>query len=73
MHWYTLEIFPLIHDKLDDASERDKRRLSEELHIATVIDLRSRCVFSLDTECRFMILMATTQNGTPNGHSEASR
>ena len=28
----------------DDASERDKRRLAEELHIATVIDLRSQYV-----------------------------
>ncbi|BCR83790.1 putative tyrosine/serine protein phosphatase [Aspergillus chevalieri] len=27
--------------RLDDASERDKRRLSDELHISTVIDLRS--------------------------------
>ncbi|KAB8216134.1 protein-tyrosine phosphatase-like protein [Aspergillus novoparasiticus] len=27
--------------RLDDASERDKRRLTDELHIATVIDLRS--------------------------------
>ncbi|EYE99494.1 putative tyrosine/serine protein phosphatase [Aspergillus ruber CBS 135680] len=27
--------------RLDDASERDKRRLSNELHISTVIDLRS--------------------------------
>ncbi|KAE8365804.1 protein-tyrosine phosphatase-like protein [Aspergillus caelatus] len=27
--------------RLDDASERDKRRLADELHIATVIDLRS--------------------------------
>ncbi|OJJ47453.1 hypothetical protein ASPZODRAFT_63398 [Penicilliopsis zonata CBS 506.65] len=28
--------------RLDDASERDKRRLIDELHISTVIDLRSR-------------------------------
>ncbi|KNG87263.1 putative tyrosine/serine protein phosphatase [Aspergillus nomiae NRRL 13137] len=27
--------------RLDDASERDKRRLTDELHIATIIDLRS--------------------------------
>ncbi|KAE8376823.1 protein-tyrosine phosphatase-like protein [Aspergillus bertholletiae] len=27
--------------RLDDASERDKRRLADELHLATVIDLRS--------------------------------
>ncbi|PYH94441.1 tyrosine/serine protein phosphatase [Aspergillus ellipticus CBS 707.79] len=27
--------------RLDDASERDKRRLADELHIATIIDLRS--------------------------------
>lgn len=30
--------------QLDDASERDKRRLTDELHIATVIDLRSTYV-----------------------------
>jgi protein-tyrosine phosphatase len=27
--------------QLDDASERDRRRLAEELHISTVLDLRS--------------------------------
>ena len=32
------------HNQPDDASERDKRRLAEELHIATVIDLRSQYV-----------------------------
>ncbi|KAJ5748082.1 uncharacterized protein N7511_009778 [Penicillium nucicola] len=31
--------------RLDDASERDKRRLAEELHIHTVIDLRSSYAF----------------------------
>ncbi|PIG89599.1 beta-galactosidase B [Aspergillus arachidicola] len=33
--------------RLDDASERDKRRLTDELHIATVIDLRSTKVLAL--------------------------
>ncbi|KAF7161303.1 hypothetical protein CNMCM6106_008592 [Aspergillus hiratsukae] len=27
--------------RLDDASERDRRRLAEELHVSTVLDLRS--------------------------------
>ncbi|PKY04024.1 hypothetical protein P168DRAFT_327045 [Aspergillus campestris IBT 28561] len=36
----------------DDASERDKRRLSEELHIATVIDLRSSTEHQMATDKR---------------------
>ncbi|KAJ6113688.1 hypothetical protein N7523_007005 [Penicillium sp. IBT 18751x] len=38
--------------RLDDASERDKRRLAEELHIATVIDLRSQTEHQMGTRKR---------------------
>ncbi|KAF7712239.1 Uncharacterized protein PECH_003786 [Penicillium ucsense] len=36
----------------DDASERDKRRLADELHIATVIDLRSQTEHQMATRKR---------------------
>ncbi|EPS27588.1 hypothetical protein POX_e06568 [Penicillium oxalicum] len=36
----------------DDASERDKRRLAEELHLATVIDLRSQTEHQMATRKR---------------------
>ncbi|EKV08439.1 Tyrosine/serine protein phosphatase, putative [Penicillium digitatum] len=38
--------------RLDDASERDKRRLAEELHIHTVIDLRSKTEHQMGTRKR---------------------
>ncbi|KAJ5172314.1 hypothetical protein N7492_004907 [Penicillium capsulatum] len=38
--------------RLDDASERDKRRLAEELHIATVVDLRSQTEHQMGTRKR---------------------
>ncbi|KAJ5961048.1 Tyrosine/serine-protein phosphatase IphP-type [Penicillium vulpinum] len=38
--------------RLDDASERDKRRLTEELHIHTVIDLRSQTEHQMGTRKR---------------------
>ncbi|KAJ6137681.1 Tyrosine/serine-protein phosphatase IphP-type [Penicillium samsonianum] len=38
--------------RLDDASERDKRRLAEELHIHTVIDLRSQTEHQMGTRKR---------------------
>ncbi|KAJ6079897.1 hypothetical protein N7467_009650 [Penicillium canescens] len=38
--------------RLDDASERDKRRLAEELHIHTVIDLRSSTEHQMGTRKR---------------------
>ncbi|KAJ5385302.1 Tyrosine/serine-protein phosphatase IphP-type [Penicillium concentricum] len=38
--------------RLDDASERDKRRLEEELHIHTVIDLRSQTEHQMGTRKR---------------------
>ncbi|GES64555.1 tyrosine/serine protein phosphatase [Aspergillus terreus] len=44
--------------QLDDASERDKRRLTEELHIATVIDLRS------STEHQMAIAKRRSETGT---------
>lgn len=33
--------------QLDDASERDVRRLADELRLSTVVDLRSGCVLLL--------------------------
>ncbi|EAW15885.1 putative tyrosine/serine protein phosphatase [Aspergillus fischeri NRRL 181] len=39
--------------RLDDASERDRRRLAEELHISTVLDLRSMTEHQMATrKCR---------------------
>ncbi|KAJ5084357.1 hypothetical protein NUU61_008936 [Penicillium alfredii] len=38
--------------RLDDASERDTRRLTEELHISTVIDLRSQTEHQMATRKR---------------------
>ncbi|OQD70065.1 hypothetical protein PENDEC_c027G01538 [Penicillium decumbens] len=38
--------------RLDDASERDKRRLAEELHITTVVDLRSQTEHQMGTRKR---------------------
>ncbi|KAK1138888.1 hypothetical protein N8T08_001677, partial [Aspergillus melleus] len=38
--------------RLDDASERDKRRLTDELHISTVIDLRSSTEHQMATTKR---------------------
>ncbi|KAF7156852.1 hypothetical protein CNMCM5623_000697 [Aspergillus felis] len=46
--------------RLDDASERDRRRLAEELHISTVLDLRSMYGWQSGDRAR-------------NGHSETSR
>ncbi|KAJ5130136.1 uncharacterized protein N7515_006175 [Penicillium bovifimosum] len=42
----------LIKSQLDDASERDKRRLAEELNIYTVIDLRSQTEHQMATRKR---------------------
>ncbi|KAI9039085.1 putative tyrosine/serine protein phosphatase [Aspergillus affinis] len=41
-----------INRLLDDASERDKRRLTDELHISTVIDLRSSTEHQMATTKR---------------------
>lgn len=41
INWLVKALTKKKKKKLDDASERDKRRLSNELHISTVIDLRS--------------------------------
>ncbi|PLB46968.1 putative tyrosine/serine protein phosphatase [Aspergillus steynii IBT 23096] len=38
--------------RLDDASERDKRRITDELHISTVIDLRSSTEHQMATTKR---------------------
>ncbi|KAI9923638.1 hypothetical protein ASPWEDRAFT_737692 [Aspergillus wentii DTO 134E9] len=45
--------------RLDDASERDKRRLTDELHISTVIDLRSSTEHQIATKKR------RAENGLP--------
>ncbi|KAE8163169.1 protein-tyrosine phosphatase-like protein [Aspergillus tamarii] len=53
--------------RLDDASERDKRRLTDELHIATIIDLRST------TEHQMATAKLHTETGTsasPNNNTD---
>ncbi|KAF9886211.1 hypothetical protein FE257_011934 [Aspergillus nanangensis] len=50
--------------RLDDASERDKRRLTEELRISTIIDLRSTTEHNMATTKRMTELGSTA---TPVG------
>ncbi|KAJ5678628.1 hypothetical protein N7462_006872 [Penicillium macrosclerotiorum] len=45
--------------RLDDASERDTRRLADDLHIATVIDLRSQTEHQMATRKRRAELAST--------------
>ncbi|KAE8130831.1 protein-tyrosine phosphatase-like protein [Aspergillus pseudotamarii] len=52
--------------RLDDASERDKRRLTDELHIATVIDLRSTTEHQMAT-AKLHAEMGTS--ASPNNHT----
>ncbi|KAB8269597.1 protein-tyrosine phosphatase-like protein [Aspergillus minisclerotigenes] len=52
--------------RLDDASERDKRRLTDELHIATVIDLRSTTEHQMATAK----LHAETGTSTPPNNNK---
>ncbi|CAI7615060.1 unnamed protein product [Penicillium glandicola] len=51
--------------RLDDASERDKRRLTEELHIHTVIDLRSQTEHQMGIRKRRAQNAKTDQSETP--------
>ncbi|OJJ70767.1 hypothetical protein ASPBRDRAFT_45015 [Aspergillus brasiliensis CBS 101740] len=46
--------------RLDDASERDKRRLVDEFHIATVVDLRSSTEHQIATNKRLAELGGAT-------------
>ncbi|PLB36336.1 putative tyrosine/serine protein phosphatase [Aspergillus candidus] len=56
----------------DDASERDKRRLSEELHIATVIDLRSSTEHQMATDKRRAENDAQLEKEDPSVSSDAA-
>ncbi|KAJ5894383.1 hypothetical protein N7495_006074 [Penicillium taxi] len=53
--------------RLDDASERDKRRLTDELHIATVVDLRSQTEHLMGTRKRRAENAGSTENIDLNG------
>ncbi|CAI7639160.1 unnamed protein product [Penicillium pancosmium] len=59
--------------RLDDASERDKRRLAEELHIKTVIDLRSQTEHQMATRKRRAENAASTEDAEdgPNNNDFA--
>ncbi|PYI09021.1 tyrosine/serine protein phosphatase [Aspergillus sclerotiicarbonarius CBS 121057] len=50
--------------RLDDASERDKRRLTDELHIATIIDLRSSTEHQMATTKRLSELAAASPSAS---------
>ncbi|RAK98355.1 putative tyrosine/serine protein phosphatase [Aspergillus ibericus CBS 121593] len=50
--------------RLDDASERDKRRLTDELHIATIIDLRSSTEHQMATTKRLSELAAASSTSS---------
>ncbi|KAJ5083807.1 hypothetical protein N7456_013234 [Penicillium angulare] len=50
--------------RLDDASERDKRRLADELHIATVVDLRSVTEHRMATRKRVAENAGLSENGS---------
>ncbi|PWY76375.1 tyrosine/serine protein phosphatase [Aspergillus sclerotioniger CBS 115572] len=52
--------------RLDDASERDKRRLTDELHIATIIDLRSSTEHQMATTKRLSELAAASSPSSPS-------
>ncbi|RAL06754.1 putative tyrosine/serine protein phosphatase [Aspergillus homomorphus CBS 101889] len=52
--------------RLDDASERDKRRLIDEYHIATIIDLRSSTEHHMATSKRLSDTAAAAPTTTPN-------
>lgn len=63
--------------KLDDASERDKRRLLDEFHISTVLDLRSVYVplFHIYTYINVYILTRSVgiKNRTQNRNPKTPR
>ncbi|XRM41707.1 hypothetical protein ABZX51_004956 [Aspergillus tubingensis] len=59
--------------RLDDASERDKRRLVDEFHISTVVDLRSSTEHQIATNKRLAELAAAaTASSTESSSSTES-
>ncbi|RAH51969.1 tyrosine/serine protein phosphatase [Aspergillus piperis CBS 112811] len=58
--------------RLDDASERDKRRLVEEFHISTVVDLRSSTEHQIATNKRLAELAAAAASSTESSSSSSS-
>ncbi|PWY62529.1 tyrosine/serine protein phosphatase [Aspergillus eucalypticola CBS 122712] len=58
--------------RLDDASERDKRRLVDEFHISTVVDLRSSTEHQIATNKRLAELAAAAAASTESSTSSSS-
>ncbi|OJZ84113.1 hypothetical protein ASPFODRAFT_304194 [Aspergillus luchuensis CBS 106.47] len=58
--------------RLDDASERDKRRLVDEFHISTVVDLRSSTEHQIATNKRLAELAAAAASSTESSSSSSS-
>ncbi|GKZ28739.1 hypothetical protein AbraIFM66950_000094 [Aspergillus brasiliensis] len=58
--------------RLDDASERDKRRLVDEFHIATVVDLRSSTEHQIATNKRLAELGAAAAAAASSESSSQS-
>ncbi|KAI2872827.1 hypothetical protein CBS63078_10644 [Aspergillus niger] len=57
--------------RLDDASERDKRRLVDEFHISTVVDLRSSTEHQIATNKRLAELAAAASSTESSSTSES--
>ncbi|GLA42665.1 hypothetical protein AnigIFM63309_011210 [Aspergillus niger] len=58
--------------RLDDASERDKRRLVDEFHISTVVDLRSSTEHQIATNKRLAELAAAAASSTESSTTSES-
>ncbi|GLA09053.1 hypothetical protein AnigIFM60653_011127 [Aspergillus niger] len=58
--------------RLDDASERDKRRLVDEFHISTVVDLRSSTEHQIATNKRLAELAAAAASSTESSSTSES-
>jgi hypothetical protein len=56
--------------QLDDASERDKHRLIDDINLSTIIDLRSRYVSFLTYKKQRTDIQ---QHGTPIGDTKTSK
>ncbi|GLA30785.1 hypothetical protein AnigIFM63604_011717 [Aspergillus niger] len=58
--------------RLDDASERDKRRLVDEFHISTVVDLRSSTEHQIATNKRLAELATAAASSTESSSTSES-
>ncbi|BCR97682.1 putative tyrosine/serine protein phosphatase [Aspergillus luchuensis] len=58
--------------RLDDASERDKRRLVDEFHISTVVDLRSSTEHQIATNKRLAELAAAAASTESSSSSSST-